>query len=64
MSEISCQNCQAACCVANTSMPLTRAEVKFMEHSGTELTTVLPASDKVSWSKTAKSWDESDDESL
>lgn len=40
MSEISCNNCQAACCQGNTLIKLSRTELKFMEKGGNTFITV------------------------
>ena len=64
MSSVSCESCAAACCVANTAMPLISAEVQFMEQSGTRLFEVVPAIPDVNWSKTVEDWDDEGDRTV
>jgi Fe-S-cluster containining protein len=45
MSEISCQNCTAACCKGPLVMELTLEEAAFMLRGGSKLTTVAQPAD-------------------
>lgn len=47
MSELSCQNCKAACCKGPETMELTIEEASFMLRGGNTLTTIAQPADHV-----------------